>query len=104
MLRQCGEAHAGLSRDKSMEVPCAENVPARRYFYPGVHKMAPYLARGVSLPQTDRICVQVLSLPTGTAVQSANIETICQIIRLAVAHADHVRTAVQARHRRAPTG
>jgi len=101
---QVDEAHAGLSRDELMEVLWAENVHARRYFYPGVHKMAPYLSHGVSLPQTDRICVQVLSLPTGTAVRSANIETICQIIRLAVAHADHVRTAVQARHRRAPTG
>jgi len=33
---------AGLSRDQFVEILHAENVLARRYFYPGCHRMEPY--------------------------------------------------------------
>lgn len=88
---QVDEARAGLSRDELMEVLRAENVLVRRYFYPGVHRMEPYRSRLTTLPKTDHLCAQVLSLPTGTAVQAADVETICGIIRLAVTHAGDVR-------------
>lgn len=102
---QVDEAQAGVSRDELMEVLWAENVLARRYFYPGVHRMEPYRARAAALPNTDQICLQVLSLPTGTAVQAADIEAICRIIRLTVTHADEVRSAAaRARSRREHDG
>ncbi|MGH7634356.1 MAG: DegT/DnrJ/EryC1/StrS family aminotransferase, partial [Gemmatimonadaceae bacterium] len=61
-----------LSRDEFVTTLHAENVMARRYFYPGVHRMEPY--RSVFpdahrlLPRTERICREVLVLPTGTSV------------------------------------
>jgi len=75
-----------ISRDELMKVLYSENVLARRYFYPGCHRMAPYNStlKDLSLPETERISDRVLSLPTGTSVSPADISTICEIIRIAV--------------------
>jgi len=83
------ENRAGIARDALLEVLHAENVEARRYFYPGAHRMEPYRSHqphaGLLLPVTERIASRSLSLPTGTAVSPADVEQICQIVRLAVA-------------------
>jgi len=79
---------AGLSRDELLDVLHAENILARRYFYPGCHQMEPYRSyfphAGLLLPETERLTERVLSLPTGTAVGSTEIKGICNIIRLAI--------------------
>jgi dTDP-4-amino-4,6-dideoxygalactose transaminase len=78
----------GLSRDDIVDVLHAENVIARRYFFPGVHRMAPYSQyfphAHLLLPQTESICRRVLVLPTGTSISVADIERICGILELAV--------------------
>lgn len=85
---------AGLSRDTLMEILHAENIIARRYFYPGCHRMEPYRSyfphSGLLLPNTERLAERVLSLPNGTAVGEDEIGKICQIIRLAVAHGPEI--------------
>jgi dTDP-4-amino-4,6-dideoxygalactose transaminase len=88
---------AGLERDVLMDVLRAENVLARRYFYPGIHKMEPYLTLypQLLLPGTELVAARVLSLPTGTAITPDDIDAICGIIALAVTHADEIREAVQ---------
>ena len=73
-----------VSRDELIQILYRENVLARRYFYPGCHRTAPYNATPVSLPETERICNRVLSLPTGTAVSPADITTICEITSLVI--------------------
>jgi len=82
------EALAGLSRDQLVKILHAENVLARRYFYPGCHGMEPYRScfphAGLLLPQTERIAKRVIVLPTGTAIGPEEIATVCEIIRLAV--------------------
>jgi dTDP-4-amino-4,6-dideoxygalactose transaminase len=87
---------AGVTRHQLVQILWAENVLARRYFYPGCHKMEPYRSyfphASLLLPVTERIVKQVLSLPTGTAVSADNIREICNIIRLVVSNADKVRT------------
>jgi len=81
---------AGLSRDRLKDILWAENVLARRYFYPGCHRMEPYRSDMAGaepgLPETERLATQLLSLPTGTAIGSNQIRQICQIIRLAIAY------------------
>jgi dTDP-4-amino-4,6-dideoxygalactose transaminase len=81
---------AGLSRDQLLAVLHAENVLARRYFYPGVHRMEPYRSHfpeaGLRLPQTEAVASRVLVLPTGTAISPADIEKICSILRTALDH------------------
>ena len=87
---------AGLSRDEIVEVLRAENVAARRYFHPGVHRMEPYATlypnAGTSLPQTEQLTERVLVLPNGTAVNTTDVDSICSIIRTAVGNADEVRS------------
>ena len=72
----------------------AENVLARRYFHPGVHRQAPYRDAAPSLPVTDEVAARVLVLPTGTAMSEADVGRVCAILRLAVARADELRTRV----------
>ena len=88
-------AAAGLSRDEVMSVLRAENVLARRYFYPGCHRMAPYRflypeARR-ALPATESVLDRVLVLPNGAALGPEGIGTICQILRLAQSEPGRVR-------------
>lgn len=87
------QAECGLSRDQLVQVLQAENVLARRYFTPGAHRMRAYQDNfgQASLPVTERLGEQVLCLPTGTAVSSADIESIAQVLVLAAKHAELVR-------------
>lgn len=75
----------GITRDQLIAVLQAENVLARRYFYPGAHRMEPYRSYSANarllLPHTESVAERVLVLPTGTAVGVAEIETVCAIIR-----------------------
>jgi dTDP-4-amino-4,6-dideoxygalactose transaminase len=88
------ESEAGLSRDDLRDVLWAERILARRYFYPGCHRMEPYRSyfphAGLLLPHTEALTDQVLSLPTGTAMGPAEIAACCRIIRLAIEHSDVV--------------
>src|ERR671921_40561 len=89
------EEAAHLGRDALQKVLWAENVLARRYFYPGCHRMEPYRScfpyAGERLPNTERLSRRVLSLPTGTGITADQIAEICRIIRLAAAHGPEVR-------------
>ena len=80
---------AGLSRDDLQRVLWAENVLARRYFFPGCHRMEPYRSSfpeaGARLPETERLVRRVLALPTGTSIDSDMVAVIAEIIRRAVA-------------------
>jgi dTDP-4-amino-4,6-dideoxygalactose transaminase len=82
------ETVGGVSRDRLIEALVAENVIARRYFYPGCHRMEPYRTlfpeAGKKLPVTDQLCASVLVLPTGTAVGPAEINTVAASIRIMV--------------------
>jgi dTDP-4-amino-4,6-dideoxygalactose transaminase len=85
---------AGLSRDLLLQVLHAENVLARRYFYPGCHRMEPYRSyfphAGLLLRETERLAAAVLALPTGTSVDLEAVDTVCQIIRVAMEHGPEV--------------
>jgi dTDP-4-amino-4,6-dideoxygalactose transaminase len=84
------ESRASLTRDNLQEILWAENVLARRYFYPGCHRMQPYASTmpniGSQLPVTESLARRVLVLPTGTAVNADQIEIICGILRFVVLH------------------
>ncbi len=82
------EARAGISRDLLLSILHAKNVIARRYFYPGCHRMEPYRTlfpnAGLRLPVTERVAERVLVLPTGPTIGADEIRGISLIIRLAV--------------------
>jgi len=87
-----------LTRDEILLVLWAENVIARRYFYPGCHRMEPYRSfyphAGLLLPHTEGLCNRVLLLPNGTSVSADDAARIAGIIRAAVGNAAAVRRAL----------
>ncbi len=95
------EAAAGLSRDELVQVLFAENVLARRYFYPGCHRMEPYrtLLAGNPplLPVTESLASRVLVLPTGTQLAAEDADTICDILKRAVASSPKIRGRLKQR-------
>lgn len=88
IVLEIDESVTHISRDLLQKILWGENILARRYFYPGCHRMEPYRSyfphAGLLLPKTERLVTQVLSLPTGTAIGPDDIYKICQIIRLIV--------------------
>jgi dTDP-4-amino-4,6-dideoxygalactose transaminase len=88
MIVEVDEEETGISRDTLVQLLTSENVLARRYFFPGCHRMEPYRSytphAGLLLPETEKMSLRVLSLPTGTAVGPEEIHQICRIIQLAI--------------------
>ena len=84
VIVEVDELAAGLDRDALVAVLEAENVLARRYFFPGAHRMEPYRSlqphAGLLLPETERLAVATMALPTGTSVSLADVDLICEII------------------------
>ena len=101
VVLEVDEARAGLSRDELLAVLEAEQVLARRYFYPGCHRMEPYASNdpgaGANLPRTEALCERVLVLPTGTAVTPRDIDLICGTIRAALSEPEACRRLLAAR-------
>jgi dTDP-4-amino-4,6-dideoxygalactose transaminase len=82
------EVDPGVSaadRDQIVEALHAENVIARKYFWPGCHRMEPYRSQqpdaGPHLPETERIASRVVVLPTGQTVDEPTVHFVCEIIR-----------------------
>lgn len=94
------EAAAGVSRDDLVRVLHAENVLARKYFWPGVHRMEPYRSlfphSHLLLQNTERVAATIIVLPTGTAVGPDDVGKICSIVGQALLHGREVRLASQA--------
>lgn len=74
------------SRDEIVETLHAENILARKYFWPGVHRMEPYRSlyphAGLLLPNTETVASRVVVLPTGTALPADAVDTILSILRV----------------------
>lgn len=92
------EQELGLSRDLLIDILKAENVVARRYFYPGVHRSIPYVQE---LPQyldrlrnTDRLCASCIQFPIGALVSAQDVEQICNIL----SRANQASVEIRARH------
>jgi dTDP-4-amino-4,6-dideoxygalactose transaminase len=78
------------TRDRIVDALRAENIMARRYFWPGCHNMEPYRSlfphAGLVLPATDAVAGSVIVLPTGQAMDAQMIATVAQVIRTVVGH------------------
>lgn len=99
IVLEIDEAEAHIARDTLLAVLHAENVIARRYFFPGCHRMEPYRSyfpnAHLLLPNTERIAAQVLVLPTGECITEEQIDIICDIVRQALAHGAAVETRMR---------
>jgi dTDP-4-amino-4,6-dideoxygalactose transaminase len=99
IILEIDDAITHINRDQLVQVLHAENILARRYFYPGCHQMEPYRSyfphAGLLLPETERLASRTLSLPTGTAVGEKEIDQICQIIRFVINNGQDVRRRIE---------
>jgi dTDP-4-amino-4,6-dideoxygalactose transaminase len=82
---EIGEGFAS-SRDDVVAALHAENIRARKYFWPGCHRMLPYRAMfphaGLLLPETHRVAERVVVLPTGTGLPDGAIEAVAGVLRV----------------------
>ena len=85
---------SSLTRDLLIQVLHAENIFARRYFYPGCHRMEPYRARfprpSPLLRHSERLTERVISLPTGIAVRDEDVDSVCELIRFAIKRGEEI--------------
>jgi len=92
------EARTHFHRDHLLAVLHSENILARRYFYPGCHRMEPYRSyfpnAHLLLPLTEQMAQQVLVLPTGSIMTTSDIESICHIIRFVLQHPEAIKSRV----------
>ena len=74
-------------RDEIVEALHVENIIARKYFWPGCHRMEPYKSlfpdAYLALSETERVSANVIVLPTGQQIQDSDLKRICSIIRSA---------------------
>ncbi len=88
-----------VARDELLLILWAENILARRYFYPSCHRMEPYRSLypeiGNSLPNTELLASRVLVLPTGPSMKPDDIRQVCEVIRFVVDHAPRIHENLQ---------
>jgi len=89
------DTRCDLTRDQVMSILRAENVIARRYFYPGLHRLVPYRSLQENetgkFTNTEALSHRLLCLPTGNDVNADDIEKICDIVRAALKHATELK-------------
>ncbi len=87
VVMEVGEG-CSVSRDQIVEALHAENVRARKYFWPGCHNMQPYRDlypnAGLQLSNTQNVADRVVVLPSGTTTDSEMIADIAAVIRVLV--------------------
>ncbi len=73
------------SRDDVIAALQAENILARRYFWPGCHRMKPYVDlyphAKMLLPHTSAVAQRIVILPTGANLPENAVDTISTVLR-----------------------
>lgn len=73
-----------LTRDQVVQALHAENILARRYFWPGCHNMKPYSElyphAGLMLPNTIQVADRVIVLPTGSAMNKGMVQIVTSVL------------------------
>lgn len=84
----------GVTRDDMLKILMAENVRARRYFYPGCHRMEPYRSyypnTSLWLQNTELCANRILVLPTGVNISVEDVGKICDLIHFVVSNGREV--------------
>jgi dTDP-4-amino-4,6-dideoxygalactose transaminase len=79
------EKEFGHSRDWLLELLRVENIGARKYFSPPVHRQKLYSAMWDrrALPVTDLVSDGVVSLPIYSSLTDESVDKVCKVIRRA---------------------
>jgi dTDP-4-amino-4,6-dideoxygalactose transaminase len=72
------------SRDGIVDYLHKRNIIARKYFWPGCHRMEPYKSfqpnADLLLPETNRVAARLIVLPTGQVVDTETVKMVCKHI------------------------
>lgn len=75
-----------VSRDEIVKALHAENILARKYFWPGCHAMSPYRElyphASMMLSNTNFVSERVIVLPTGTTLPEQSINVVTKILKI----------------------
>ena len=100
IVLEVDETVTRLTRDEIVSLLTCENMSARRYFYPGVHKMQPYKAyfphASLLLPETVKLAERIICLPTGTSIGEAEIRKVDALLRFCIANAVEIKQRIAA--------
>jgi dTDP-4-amino-4,6-dideoxygalactose transaminase len=95
IVLEIDESITKLTQQQLLDILHAENVMARRYFYPGCHRMEPYRSyfphARLLLPETEKLAERILILPTGTGVSLEDIRKICDILKFSIANSQVIK-------------
>jgi dTDP-4-amino-4,6-dideoxygalactose transaminase len=95
LVAEIDEAEFGLTRDQLLQLLKAENINARRYFHPGMHRAVPYCDRFPqylnALPNTDKLCQTAIQFPLGALVSDDAVGRICARVAASQRDAVHIR-------------
>ncbi len=101
IVLEIDEETAGLSQRALLQLLTAENVLCRRHFFPGLHRVRPYVdsisVEGGDFTTTERLCRSLLQLPTGQVITHSDIDKICGLIRGILSRAEEISVALAAR-------
>ena len=74
-----------LTRDQVVTALQAENILARRYFWPGCHRMKPYIDLYPDakrfLPHSEQVSEQVIVLPAGSTMDDEKVNAVAAVIK-----------------------
>lgn len=74
-----------VTRDQIVDELHRHNVLARKYFWPGCHRMQPYRDlyphAGLVLAHTEQVAAQVIVMPTGTTLAVSDVLRISELVR-----------------------
>lgn len=80
------DERCAATRDQIIDALHAENILARKYFWPGCHRMKPYRDlyphAGLMLTNTETLAARIIVLPNGAWMNVADIDTIGNIFNV----------------------
>lgn len=88
----------GLTRDELQQALTAENIDTRTYYDPPVHRHTAYqhfAPSDISLPNTERLAAQSLSLPVWSKMDEEIVLQICEAFRTIHAQSTEVADALR---------
>jgi dTDP-4-amino-4,6-dideoxygalactose transaminase len=85
LVAEVDEAEAGTTRDDIVAALHAENILARKYFWPGAHRMEPYRSlfphADMMLPHTEAVARRVIVLPNGNTLPPEAPGVVASVIK-----------------------
>lgn len=86
MVTELDESTLGISRDTIVTALHAEGILARKYFWPGCHRMEPYQSlfphANLLLSRTEEVANRTIVFPNGTTLPEGAIQTIADVIKV----------------------